>query len=212
VDSGFVRPDRIVVSRYGQDLSRFRDLPRAPSANLRVGYLGTIAAYKGVEVLVDALNRLEGHPVEGRLHGVTEFFPDFVAALCKRITNPNVRLLGRYENKDVGRILSEMDVLVVPSLWWENSPITIHEAFLAGVPVIASNQGGMAELVQHGKNGALFRIGDAADLARVLLQFVADRSLAARLRPRRESIRDIREDALWTEGQYRRLIAAKAPR
>jgi glycosyltransferase involved in cell wall biosynthesis len=212
VDSGFVRPDRIVVSRYGQDLSRFKALPRTPSANLRVGFLGTIAAYKGVEVLVDALNRLEGHPVEGRIHGVTEFFPDFVAALRKRITNPKVRLLGRYENKDVGRILSEMDVLVVPSLWWENSPITIHEAFLAGVPVIASNQGGMAELVQHGKNGALFQIGEPADLARVLLRFVADRSLAAALRPRRESIRDIREDALWTEGQYRRLIAAKAPR
>ena len=118
-----------------------------------------------------------------------------------------MRLLGRYENRDVGRILSEIDVLVVPSLWWENSPITIHEAFLAGVPVVASDQGGMAELVQDGKNGFLFKIGDAADLARVLLRFVADPALVTKLRPRRESIRDIREDALWTEDQYRRLIA-----
>jgi glycosyltransferase involved in cell wall biosynthesis len=70
----------------------------------------------------------------------------------------------------------------------------------------------MAEMVQDGRNGFLFRIGDAADLARVLLRFVADPSLVRSLRPRRESIRDIREDAVWTEGQYRRLIAAKAAR
>jgi glycosyltransferase involved in cell wall biosynthesis len=210
VESGFVPADRIVVSRYGQDLTRFREHgKRDPSAMLRVGYLGTVAAYKGVHVLVDALNRLAGHPVAGRIHGVTEFFPDFVADLRTRITNPNVRLVGRYENKDVGRILSEMDVLVVPSLWWENSPITIHEAFQAGVPVVASNQGGMAEMVQDGKNGFLFEIGDAADLARVLLRFVADPGLVEKLRPRRESIRDIREDALWTEEQYRRLLSGR---
>jgi glycosyltransferase involved in cell wall biosynthesis len=208
VESGFVPADRVVLSRYGQDLTRFRHpVKRAPSPALRVGYLGTVAAYKGVHVLVDALNRLTGHPVEGRIHGVTEFFPEFSASLRARITNPDVRLLGRYENKDVGRILSEMDVLVVPSLWWENSPITIHEAFQAGVPVVASDQGGMAEMVQDGKNGFLFETGDAADLARVLLRFVADPGLVERLRPRRESIRDIREDASWTEEQYRRLIA-----
>jgi glycosyltransferase involved in cell wall biosynthesis len=212
IASGFVSPDRIVVSRYGQDLTRFSDAPKERSANLRVGYLGTIAAYKGVEVLVDALERLAAHAVEGRIHGVTEFFPDFVKSLEAKITNPRVKLMGRYENRDVGRILSKIDVLVVPSLWWENSPITIHEAFLAGVPVVASDQGGMAELVQDGKNGFLFKIGDAADLARVLLRFVADRGLLERLRPRRESIRDIREDALWTEDRYRRLIAAKANR
>jgi glycosyltransferase involved in cell wall biosynthesis len=99
---------------------------------------------------------------------------------------------------------------VVPSLWWENSPITIHEAFLAGVPVVASDQGGMAELVQDGVNGFLFRMGDAADLARALMRFVSDPSLVERLRPRREAIRDIREDALATEAHYRRLIREKA--
>jgi glycosyltransferase involved in cell wall biosynthesis len=175
-----------------------------------VGYLGTVAEYKGVHILVDALNRLSTHHVEGRIHGVTEFFPDFVKSLEARIANPKVRLMGRYDNQAVGRILSEMDVLVVPSLWWENSPITIHEAFLAGVPVVASDQGGMAELVQDGKNGFLFKIGDAADLARVLMRFVADPSLVEKLAPRRESIRDIVEDALSTEGHYRRLIADRA--
>ena len=59
-----------------------------------------------------------------------------------RLTPSDPRL-GRYDNKDVGRILSEMDVLVVPSLWWENSPITIHEAFLTRTPVITAGIGGM---------------------------------------------------------------------
>ncbi len=202
--------EKIVHWRYGQDLSRFGGGSKVPSELLRIGYLGTIAEYKGLNVLVDALNSLAAFPVEGRIHGALEIFPQYVAELRSRITNPRISLLGRYDNKDVANLLAEIDVLVVPSLWWENSPLTIHEAFMAEVPVVTSDEGGMAEMVQDGVDGFRFKMGDAADLARKLMRFVTDRGLCDRLRPLRSSIRDIREDAVSTEGHYRRLLESAA--
>lgn len=64
--------------------------------------------------------------------------------------------------------MPEIDVMVVPSLWNENSPLVIHEAFLARVPVIASRCGGVTELIQHELNGLLFERGNADDLRRAI--------------------------------------------
>ena len=80
-----------------------------------------------------------------------------------------VEWLGRVaHDESAGACSPRLDVLVVPSIWIENSPFVIKEAFAAGVPVVASNLGGMAELVQDGRNGLLFTAGDSADLRRVL--------------------------------------------
>jgi hypothetical protein len=54
------------------------------------------------------------------------------------------------------------NVPIVPSIWPENSPVTIQEAFLCGMSVVASNIGGMAELVDDGRNGLLFKVGGAS--------------------------------------------------
>ncbi len=79
-------------------------------------------------------------------------------------TNPSIAFMGSFANDQVADVLSQIDVLVVLSIWYENSPLTIHEAFMAGIPVIASNIGGMAEHVHHMENGLLFEVGDPADL------------------------------------------------
>jgi glycosyltransferase involved in cell wall biosynthesis len=68
----------------------------------------------------------------------------------------------------VGRVLAGADVVVVPSLWYENSPVVIQEAFAAGVPVIASQIGALAEKVRHGENGLLFPPGETGALRKLL--------------------------------------------
>ncbi|HYC76671.1 MAG TPA: glycosyltransferase, partial [Planctomycetota bacterium] len=209
VQSGMVPADRVLRWPYGHDHGRFAAAERTPSELLRVGYLGTISSYKGVGVLVDALERLADAPVEGRLHGALEIFPDYTAELRRRIANPRTRLLGRFDNRRVGELLAGIDVLVVPSLWWENAPLTISEAFLAGVPVVASNLGGMAEMVRDGENGFLFPAGDAAALADVLRRLACDRALLAKVRPAPESVRDIREDVASAEAVFFRLLEKK---
>jgi len=98
--------------------------------------------------------------------------------------------------------LSEIDVLVVPSIWYENSPLTIHEAFLAGVPVITSNIGGMAELVRDEVNGLHFQVGNAEDLARKMLRVVENPSLLSTLKPNDSLVTKIEQHALKIETIY----------
>jgi glycosyltransferase involved in cell wall biosynthesis len=75
-------------------------------------------------------------------------------------------------------VLAGLDLLVVPSLWWENSPLTIHEAWQRGLPVLASDRGGMSELLAQG-GGATFPPGDDAALAALLVRAAREPALLA---------------------------------
>lgn len=94
----------------------------------------------------------------------------------------NVTLVGRYGPDELVEIMSQVDWIVVPSIWWENSPLVIQEAFMYGRPVITSDIGGMAEKVTDGVNGLHFRAGNARSLADVMARAAADRELWDRLR------------------------------
>jgi glycosyltransferase involved in cell wall biosynthesis len=76
-----------------------------------------------------------------------------------------------------------MDVLVVPATWYENTPLVMLEAMQAGVPVIASDLGGMSELIDEGRNGFLFEAGDVGALAALLRRCLDDPSILACMRP-----------------------------
>src|SRR5262249_11155778 len=84
---------------------------------------------------------------------------------------------GRYEPDAVPAILAGLDALVVPSVWYESFSLVVREGFLAGVPVVASGHGAMAEAIEHGVNGLLFRPGDAADPAAPRRRLIADPAL-----------------------------------
>ncbi|MCA9322432.1 MAG: glycosyltransferase, partial [Planctomycetes bacterium] len=114
-------------------------------------------------------------------------------------------------NGRIAEVLAGIDVLVVPSLWFENSPLTIHEAWLAGIPVLASDRGGMAELVDDGVNGLHFRLGDADDLRAKIRRLIDDRQLVRQLSNRPGVVKNIRDDAVDMEARYRRLVLGETP-
>ena len=90
--------------------------------------------------------------------------------------------MGEYCNQDiVPEVLNRCDAIVVPSIWAENSPLVIHEALQARVPVITANYGGMAEYVHHEENGLLFSHRDPASLARQMQRLADDPGLAVKL-------------------------------
>ena len=99
--------------------------------------------------------------------------------------------------------MSSADWIVVPSIWWENSPVVIQEAFRAGKPVIGSNLGGIAEKVQDGVNGLLFRVGDATDLAATLRRSGDDDVRASMRIPSPATPNDIASAHLALYGRYR---------
>jgi glycosyltransferase involved in cell wall biosynthesis len=93
-----------------------------------------------------------------------------------------VTMMGRYRPEDLGNLMENVDWVVVPSIWWENSPLVIQEAFAHGRPVICSDIGGMAEKVTDGHDGLHFRARDPRSLARVLRRATTEDGLWARLR------------------------------
>lgn len=172
----------IKVLRYGLDLSRFAHLKRAPSPKVRVGYVGQIAPHKGVHLLCEAFRRLRNDDVELHIYGNLNAFPDYADRLRQvGEGDPRIRFHGFCSNKEVPQVLANFDVVVVPSVWFENSPVIILEALAAGTPVITSNIGGMAELVTHETDGLHFSVGDADDLARQLKRLLDDPSLLRQL-------------------------------
>ncbi|HEY3186735.1 MAG TPA: glycosyltransferase, partial [Solirubrobacteraceae bacterium] len=169
-----IPPERLHVEEYGRALAPAaarrtdEDRPRT-----RFGFFGQLSHFKGVTVALRAMDEL-GEDFEGRLvvHGANlelqpQPFRDEFGSLLER-TKPTVTFAGAYEPGEVTRLMADVDWVVVPSIWWENSPIVIQEALLHGRPVICSDIGGMAEKVTAGVNGLHFRVRDAASLARTI--------------------------------------------
>jgi glycosyltransferase involved in cell wall biosynthesis len=82
--------------------------------------------------------------------------------------------MGRFDRSAINDVYAAFDVLVVPSLWLENSPLVIHESFMAGVPVVGSRIGGIGGLVTHGQNGWLYDGGSPVALAATLHALIDD--------------------------------------
>lgn len=213
LDTGRFDPHKVIYSDYGIPPPAGERPARTPnSRGVRFGFIGSLLWYKGVDVLIRAVHQLASPAAVLHVHG--DFKPDvdpYHAKLAElaRPCGDRVVFHGRFDNQNIGRVYEHIDVLVVPSTWFENSPITIHEAFQFRTPVVASDIGGMAELVHDGVDGLHFRAGDADDLAAKLGRFVGDPGLAARL-SRFPEIKTIDEDAREMEFRYRGL-AARVP-
>ena len=119
---------------------------------------------------------------------------------------PSVHFHGAYRNDQLEEILATLDVVVVPSTWYENLPFTIQEAFQAGLPVITGNDGGMAELVRDGIEGLQFRIGDPDDLCRAMRSVLDDPSQLDRFRRNLPQLPTIEDESGAIRREYERLL------
>ena len=149
-------PRRIEVSDYGFPAA----MPvarRAGSGGVRFGFVGTMAWHKGAHVLLDAAKRLRG-AFEVVVSGDAECRAGILRA-ASSATPPGCRCASpaRSIAPTWRTIYGDLDVLVVPSLWPENSPLVIHEAFMHGVAVVGARVGGIPELVDEAMNGLHLR-------------------------------------------------------
>ncbi len=178
----------VLVVPHGNDALPEQANDHAAAATVRaqgvqIGYLGQIAQHKGVHVLVEAFRRLGPESATLHIHGVLENNPAYTAVLRKLAGNaPNIHFHGGYNRDALPAVLAGLDAVVVPSIWYENSPLVIMEALGEGVPVITSRLGGMAELVEDGRTGLHFTMGDADALADTLRTFTGDAMLREHLR------------------------------
>lgn len=187
---GFIAPSEFLRTRYvawGIPADRivtienaqvdWPDVPARPLAESetrnRFGFFGQINPYKGVDVLMKAFElatRDDRNPLfleinGANLEGQVPEFRDRINELRETLEERGVlQWMGPYEPKDLPGRMKSIDWVVVPSIWWENSPMVIQEAFAFGRPVICSNIGGMAEKVRDGVNGLHFEAGNINSL------------------------------------------------
>lgn len=145
------------------------------TSELHVGFLGSIAPQKGVDLLVRAFNQLP-HGPRLTIHGSDRAFPGYAEQIRQSNRHPGVRFGGPLHHRHTGRVMQSFDCLVIPSIWYENSPLVIQEAYGAGVPVIGSRLGAMPEKIREKETGRLFTPGDADDLASVLQDILRNKA------------------------------------
>lgn len=174
---------RLLFLRQGRDFGPMQDIPpRTLGPVLRLGVLGQIIHLKGVHVAIEALRLIKAANVRLDIYGTPHSEPQYASRLARMCANDaRVTLHPPYRADQASDVIQQMDAVIVPSIWYENSPNVILEAFAHRAPVIASALGGMSELVHHNVNGFTFAAGDAADLARQIQRLLDDASLLTRL-------------------------------
>jgi glycosyltransferase involved in cell wall biosynthesis len=204
--------DKMYHLPFGINTDYIQNAPaREPSARLRIGYIGTISRHKGLHVLAGAFRELPPDlPVELKIYGRPTDNPGFNEEIKRMLQgDARVTFFGAFPNPQIGEVLAGIDVLVVPSIWLENTPLVISTAQAARVPVIASDLEGMSEQIQHGVNGLLFPVGDHLALARCLRQLATDRPALAKLAAASRPPKSIKEYAGELNEIYCTVAAGK---
>ncbi|MFH1486760.1 MAG: glycosyltransferase family 4 protein [Chloroflexota bacterium] len=162
-------PERIVHLPLGIEVPHTNVFPVSNGkryVKLRVAYIGSLAWQKGVHVLIQTFNAIDPSLAQLRVYGDESVFPEYSQALRRSARSEGIHFMGSLSRDNLRNVLMETDVLAVPSLWYENFPLVVQEAFAARVPVIASRIGALPEQVRDGIDGLLFEPDDARDLLR----------------------------------------------
>lgn len=180
------RPDRLYLSRQGTTLrptaGDCRERPRPP---VRLAFVGRLAPTKGLHVVIAALARARALPLALDVFGIAQDESDarYRGSLDRLAAgDPRIAFRPALRHDDVAPTLSAYDAVVVPSQWLETGPLAVLEAFAAGVPVIGSELGGIAELVSHGIDGWLVEHGEPRAWLDCLTMLVEAPGLLERLR------------------------------
>lgn len=222
-----IEPERIDFEENGRPAMVPLPVPerREAKPRTRIGYFGQFTAFKGADVLLRAMSILADRRRDAkgqgagtsrpalRLHGAniehqpTEFRELFASLLAD--AGGDVTLFGRYLPHELPALMRDVDWVVVPSIWWENSPLVIQEAFGHGRPVICSDIGGMAEKVDDGVNGLHFRAGDATSLADTIARATGTPGLWEQLRAGAPPVYPLDRHVASLTTIYDQVLAAK---
>jgi glycosyltransferase involved in cell wall biosynthesis len=225
----FLAPSRFLLERYvdwgiPRERIRFEDYGRVPAPNgtrtrarkrNRFAFFGQLSTFKGINVLLRAMEIVAEAGVDAELtvYGANlelqpQDFRDEFARLLEA-TRGCVHFVGEYRHGDLPALMEKVDWVVVPSIWWENSPLVIQEAFMYARPVICSDIGGMAEKVRNEVDGLHFRARDHESLAEAIARAATSPELWSKLRKGRPDIYTMDDQVAALTELYEKLARRK---
>lgn len=153
------------------------DIPRLPKQSrsgfpVRFGFIGQISHHKGTDILVDAFSRLPKGKAVLHIYGPEHQEPLFMEKLKLMAKGYDVFFRGTFPSEKIAEVLSDLDFLVIPSRWHENSPLVLLNSLASHTPAIVSEGKGMTELIVEGKNGYVFPMGSVDGLEKVLRKII----------------------------------------
>lgn len=208
--------DRIAVIRNGRPDHAPQPLRKSRDGKRNVfGYFGNLSPFKGVNVALEAARLLQAEGLDFQLliNGGTPFQSDeFKADFADRLkaAQPAAQHLGPYRAAEMAALMGAVDWVVMPSVWWENAPLVIQEAFQHMRPVLCSGIGGMAEAVLHNVSGLHFRAGDPRSLAEAMRRAMDEEGLWERLLAGLPTVPTIAETAAAHLDAYALAAPARA--
>ena len=175
-------------------------------SNIIFGYFGGGKKHKGAHVLLEAFRKIKSTNVNLKLYGN---FPniEYVKEL-RRIAKGDERIdfMGNYERAELIKILTGIDILVMPSIWYEAYGLSILEAFASKVPVIATDIGGIPEIVHDGHNGLLFKKGDVLGLKQKMESIINEPGLIQKFKENIPRVKSVNEECDELFSIYEKLV------
>ncbi|BAZ47941.1 group 1 glycosyl transferase [Nostoc sp. NIES-4103] len=182
-----VSPDKITVIRQGL----CQDLPQKYSYNqkcttpiLKIAFLGRLDPTKGIDILIQALQAVPELPISLDIYGIARGANDPYQEKLHNLAlkDPRISFKAPVAAAQVTATLAKYDLLAVPSQWLETGPLVVLEAFATQMPVIGSDLGGIAELVESEVNGILVEPASVVAWGQALQRLCQNRDLLMQLK------------------------------
>jgi glycosyltransferase involved in cell wall biosynthesis len=206
---------KIQIIPHGMNLKHLQTNSRTYGSDDKIifSYCGGFSPHKGIHILLKAFLDLDPKNAELKLCGTSSHEYDYFHHLQKLAgQDKRIHFCGAYSEEQTGEIMSSTDILVLPSVCYENYPLSLHEALACNVPVIASNIGGMAEKITDSVNGFTFQVGDEKDLAAKLKRILDNPEILNDLKDKMEEYLPplIEEEAYRYQRLYTTIAAKNA--
>jgi glycosyltransferase involved in cell wall biosynthesis len=176
---------------------------------LQVAFLGHALRAKGFHILLEAVRRARAD-IKLSLYGkMGPFLEDDLGRFIKECSH-RFENFGSYQRSELRKILTKIDVVILPSMWNETYGLVLDEAFSAGIPVIASRMGGMQERVIENRTGFLFETGDVKALSELLDELAADYDTKIQKMDFRETLPSFKDNIATLEKHYQSIVSKDA--
>lgn len=199
---------QILHVNHGVDYANVRPmLPKNRDSNtVAFGYTGVVTRFKGVDLLLKSFREVKSPDITLKIYGNCVWDTDFNAELSRAVEEDSrIKMMGKYEHHELPNVMSEIDIVVVPSTTLESYGLVVVESMAYGIPVIASDIVGSAyEYIKDGENGFIFSVNRPNTLKLIIEKISKNPSLIEEMKKKVYLPPRIEEEAFMVESVYRK--------